>query len=84
MSRAERLEMLEENNPEMSLKTQADLLGVSCSSLFYEPVPPSVRELAIKRRIDGIYTACPFYGSRKIAVQLRPEFGVARPTVFCG
>ena len=73
--------MLEENNPEMPLKIQADLLGISYSSLFYEPVPPSARELAIKRRIDEIYTACPFYGSRKITVQLRPEFGVARPTV---
>jgi putative transposase len=73
--------MLEKDNPEMPLKTQADLLGISYSSLFYEPVPPSARELAIKRRIDEIYTACPFYGSRKIAVQLRPEFGVSRPTV---
>ena len=73
--------MLEKTNPEMSLKTQADLLGISCSSLFYEPVPPSARELAIKRRIDELYTASPFYGSRKIAVQLRPEFGVSRPTV---
>src|SRR6266540_4254298 len=73
--------MLEKDHPEIPLKTQADLLGVSYSSLFYEPVPPSVRELAIKRRIDEIYTACPFYGSRKIAVQLRPEFGVSRPTV---
>ena len=50
---------------------------VSCS----KPVPPSARELAIKRRIDELYTACPFYGSRKIAVQLHPEFGVSRPTV---
>jgi putative transposase len=73
--------MLEKDNPEMPLKTQTDLLGISYSSLFYAPVPPSVRELAIKRRIDEIYTACPFYGSRKIAVQLRPEFGVSRPTV---
>jgi len=73
--------MLEENNLEMPLKTQAELLGISYSSLFYEPVPPSVRELAIKRRIDEIYTDCPFYGSRKIAFLLRPEFGVSRPTV---
>ena len=65
----------------MPLKIQADLLGVSYSSLYYEPVPPSVRELAIKRRIDEIYTACPFYGSRKIAFLLHPEFGVSRPTV---
>ena len=73
--------MLEKDNPEMPLKTQADLLGLSYSSLFYEPVSPSARELAIKLRIDEIYTACPFYGSRKIAVQLHPEFGVSRPTV---
>ena len=73
--------MLEKEHPELSLKEQAELLGVSYSSLFYEPVPPTVRELAIKRRIDEIYTACPFYGSRKIAVILRPEIGVSRPTV---
>jgi putative transposase len=73
--------MLEKDNPKMPLKTQADLLGISYSSLFYEPVPPSARELAIKRCIDEIYTACPFYGSRKITTQMRPEFGVSRPTV---
>lgn len=73
--------MLEKDHPEIPLKMQAELLGISYSSLFYEPVPPSARELAIKRRIDELYTACPFYGSRKIAFLLRPEFGVSRPTV---
>jgi putative transposase len=73
--------MLENDHPELPLKVQAELLGISYSSLFYQPVPPSPRELAIKRRIDEIYTACPFYGSRKIAVVLHPEFGVSRPTV---
>lgn len=73
--------MLEKDDPEMPLTTQAALLGISYSSLFYESVPSFARELAIKRRIDEIYIAYPFYGSRKIAVQLRPEFGVSRPTV---
>ena len=73
--------MLEKDHPELSLKVQAELLGISYSSLFYKPVPPSERELAIKRRIDELYTAYPFYGSRKIAVILQPEFGVSRPTV---
>lgn len=73
--------MLEKDHPELPLKVQAELLGISYSSLFYQPVPPSGRELAIKRRIDELYTACPFYGSRKIAVILQPEFGVSRPTV---
>jgi len=73
--------MLEKAHPELSLKVQAELLGLSYSSLFYKRVPPSARELAIKRRIDEIYTAHPYYGSRKIAVLLRPELGVSRPTV---
>jgi putative transposase len=73
--------MLEKELPEISVKAQADLLGVSYSSLFYQPTPPSERELAIKRRIDEIYTATPFYGSRRITVTLQPEFDVSRPTV---
>ena len=81
MSRAERLALLEKDNRQMPLKIQVELLGISYSSLFYRPVPPSMRELAIKRRIDEIYTAHPFYGSRKITAVLHPEIGVSRPTV---
>ena len=73
--------MLEKENSEVLLNAQADLVGVSYSSLFYQPTPPSERELAIKRRIDEVYTATPFYGSRRITVTLRPEFDVSRPTV---
>ena len=73
--------MLEKDHPELSLKVQAELLGISYSSLFYQRRLPSLRELAIQRRIDEIYTAHPYYGSRKIAVVLHPEFGVSRPTI---
>jgi len=73
--------MLEKDNLELPLKTQVELLGISYSSLFYQPVLPSLRELTIKRRIDEIYTAHPFYGSRKITAVLRPEILVSRPTV---
>jgi putative transposase len=70
------------HRPEVFLNAQADLVGVSYSSLFYQPAPPSERELAIKRRIDEVYTATPFYGSRRITVTLRPEFDdLSRPTV---
>lgn len=61
---------------------QADLLSLSRSSLYYQPAPPSPREVAIKHRIDEVYTAYPFYGSRKLAVLLQEEFGtLARNTV---
>jgi putative transposase len=75
------MKMVEKDHPEMPLKHQAELLEISYSSLFYKPVPPSPRELAIKRRIDEIYTAHPFYGSRKITVELYSEYGVSRPTI---
>jgi putative transposase len=45
---------------------QADLLSVSRTSLYYQPRLPSPKELSIKRRIDEIYTAWPFYGVRRI------------------
>src|SRR5512143_2924658 len=60
---------------------QADLLGLSRASLYYQPLPPSAEEIAIKHRIDELYTAHPFYGSRRIAANLRPEFVVNRKAV---
>lgn len=53
--------------------TQADLLGLSRSSLYYQPVPASSEEVQLKHRIDAIYTQYPFYGSRRIAAVLRHE-----------
>jgi putative transposase len=41
--------------------------------LYYQPIPPSPEEVAFKRRIDEIFTDCPYYGYRKIAAQLHRE-----------
>lgn len=48
-------------------------MGLNRSSLYYKPVPPSQEQLALKNRIDGTYTAYPFYGSRRITAQLHRE-----------
>jgi putative transposase len=61
---------LDWHQPELSLKTQCNLLSLNRTSLYYRPVPPSSAELALKGRIDQLYTAYPFYGSRKIAAVL--------------
>jgi putative transposase len=66
---------------ELSLTAQCDLLSLNRTSLYYQPKPPSPEEVALKHRIDEIYTACPFYGSRKIAQVLRPQFIVNRKAV---
>jgi len=67
----ERDEHAPEGHPPLSV--QAELLSLSRSSLYYQPVAPSAEEVALKHRIDAIYTAYPFYGSRRITVQLRRE-----------
>jgi len=74
--------MLEREALELPLSTQAELLSLSRSSLYYEPVGPSAREIAIKHRIDEIYTQYPIYGSRWMrAVLCREGRSISRPTV---
>ena len=65
--------MLEWDKPELPLATQADILSISRSSLYYKPVPPSAEEVTLKHRIDEIYTERPYYGSRRITVTLKLE-----------
>ena len=73
--------MVDYPNRELPLTTQADLLSLSRSSLYYVPVPPTPDELYLKRRIDEIFTQHPFYGSRKIQAVLRQERPITRKTV---
>lgn len=70
MTRSERLGLLDWEALELPLKTQTELLGLNRSGLYYQPVPPSPEEITLKHRIDELYTAHPFYGSRKIAALL--------------
>jgi putative transposase len=65
--------LIEREQSELPLKTQAALLSVNRSSLYYQPVLPSPEEIAIKHRIDELYTQCPFYGSRRITAMLNRE-----------
>jgi putative transposase len=55
---------------ELTLKCQTDLLSLNRSGLYYHARHPSPDEVALKHRIDELYTAHPFYGSRKIAALL--------------
>lgn len=41
--------------------------------MYYKPRTPSDEELALKARIDEIYTEYPFYGSRRITAALQRE-----------
>nr|HET6903190.1 IS3 family transposase [Ktedonobacteraceae bacterium] len=81
-SRAERQQLIEWEKRELPVSTQAQLLGLNRSGLYYQPVPPSAREVMIKHRIDEIYTAHPYYGYRRIAAQLqRDDLSINQKTV---
>jgi putative transposase len=56
---------------------------LSRSGLYYVPTPVAAAEVAIKHAIDEIYTQYPFYGSRRITVELcaNRQLPVARETV---
>jgi putative transposase len=81
--RAERLVLVEREPPTLPLKRQAELLSLSRSGLYYVSRPVSTAEVTIKHAIDEIYTQYPFYGSRRITVELREnrKLVVARETV---
>jgi len=61
------------DDKKVPLRTQARLLRLSRSSLYYKSVQPSDEEVRLKHRIDRIYTDYPFYGSRRITAELRAE-----------
>jgi len=76
------MSLVEREENELALSTQATLLQVSRSSLYYHKAGPSQREIELKRHIDLIYTDYPFYGSRRITYQLGHNgFKVNRRTV---
>ena len=74
LTRSERLALVERSDADLPLTDQAALLSLSRRSLYYQPVPPSAEEVAIKHAIDRIYTDQPSYGSRRIAVALKADY----------
>lgn len=54
----------------LPLTVQAELLGVSRSSLYYQPKLVKPETLLVMNRIDRLYTDHPFFGSRRIAKDL--------------
>jgi len=74
--------MLERVGRELPLYEQAHLLSISRSSLYYVARPPDVREVAIKHRMDELFTQDPCLGARRLASLLaRQGHRIDRKTV---
>jgi putative transposase len=82
MSQTARLAMVRQDHPHYSVVQQCKMLRVARSTLYYKPKAMDAAELALMRRIDEIYLKWPFYGSRRLTVELRGEgFAVSRKRV---
>jgi putative transposase len=60
----------------LTVKRQAELLGISRSSVYTIPAPTSPETLVLQHAIDELYTRHPYYGQRRMIVGLRNEHGI--------
>jgi len=51
---------------DLPIKQQAEVLGISRSTVYYEPRPVSEEDLWLMRRLDELHLNCPFAGSRML------------------
>ena len=60
-----------EREHELPIKRQAEVLGISRGTVYYQAEPVSEGELALMRRIDELHLEHPFAGSRMLRDLLR-------------
>lgn len=70
MTHKQRAGLIEKENEHITLKRQCQLLGVSRPSIYYKPIEISQKDKTTMDLVDRIYTACPFYGNRRIKAEL--------------
>lgn len=65
--------LIETPQPRLSLARQCQLLGLSRSSLYYQPQGESEENLHLMRLLDEQYTRTPFYGVLKMTEWLATQ-----------
>jgi putative transposase len=65
--------MVDRRHPSLSVVRQCQLLDISRSGLYYQPVGISQEDLSLMKMIDRQYLVTPFYGARKMAAWLKNQ-----------
>jgi len=73
MSAPDRRALLDRDHGKLSIRRQCTLLSVARSGVYRPPRPADDEDLSLMRRIDELFTAWPFLGSRRMTVMLRAE-----------
>jgi putative transposase len=82
MNAVARLSLVDRADDDLSVVAQCRLLKVARSTLYWRPAAVSEDDLWLMRRIDELYLATPFYGSRRmVAVLCREGWVVNRKRV---
>lgn len=72
----DRVELVEKNNPKLSMRKQCELLNVARSTVSYQAVPEDPEDIRIKRLLDEMYMIDPCLGSRKLVTVLKRDHRV--------
>jgi len=67
---SERRDLIDEEESRLTVSHQCELLDLARSTYYYEPAQETLENMALMRRIDEQYLQTPFYGSRKMALEL--------------
>jgi putative transposase len=82
MSAPDRRALVGRQDARLSIRRQCALLGVARSGVYRPSVPANDNDLLVMRRLDELFTAWPFLGSRRMAKMLKEEgFAINRKRV---
>jgi putative transposase len=73
MSTPDRRALLDRDHGRLSIRRQCTLLSIARSGVYRPSRSANDNDLALMRRIDELFTAWPFLGSRRMAAMLRAE-----------
>lgn len=76
---AQRQGWVERDGAVVPVNRQCELLGIARSTVYYQPVVPDTLDEVLKRRLDELYTAHPFYGRRRMTAVLQREGYAVNP-----
>jgi putative transposase len=79
MSAPDRRALIDRGHGTLPIRRQCQLLGFARSGLYRPPRPANDNDLGLMRRVDELFTAWPFLGSRRMTALLRAEgYGINR------
>jgi putative transposase len=73
MSVERRRQLIDPDRPGLSIVCQCELLSVSRSTFYRDPVPETALNLTLMRLVDEQFLETPWYGSRQMMRHLRRQ-----------